>query len=979
LDEAPRPPRRREFLCALAIALILAAWPLRKGLWERDSILFGVDTATAQKPWAGLLNTAVQNPELSDQGVVFYPAYVHVSRRWRAGEVPLWNPLIDAGAPLLANPQLGALDPQVLALVGLEALGGRELFDRGFAYIAWLRLAAAGLGAFLLARELGLRRAGAALSAITFAGSGFLIVWLNHSLGHVAPFLPWALLGVERSRSWLGIAGTATALALAILGGHPETAFYVGACAGVWALAILRSDRAHGVRALLGLALGTLIAAVSLVPFGEYLAHSGALVARRLVERKPLDLVALGALMIAIGIAQVFRSSLAADTSSDRSGSSLRAIGVGGLLLAATLLLGWPPSAALLLAPDLMGSPLDHPDLAVPSANVVDPSLALDPWRGEGSYLEAACPWIAAVPLALALAALLSPPASGALRRRGAAAWLGVIALLLAIRTPGLSELHSLLPLVGHGAIARLAVVSALMLGLLAGEALDRAPRPARFASVALIGLLATVWSHGGERIPVPPETLLDPPDGLIGLVQRPPGRVTSGVLPFAGWIDPGLPAEMLNTKLSRWNGREWAPFAHAISTYAGSSPESGSEEWAGVPEGARAWRAEAVDVRYLESGTWRMSLELRGDGGVLLGTRDLAYTTVSRPRIWPTLSLILLAASLVVCALAPVRPGKFSVALLLALPLLQSLRLAEGFHPVVRKDPAPLAGPMANPTAVLPALKFHVTQTEAELLLELDERRFLSDPGILPPNTGMVAGLRGVDGYDALDPASFDAYRAFALKPGVHPLLGFTASGADLDSPAFRLLGVGALLPAGPLEHPGWKRASSPGDASHQPEVSIYVPAEAPPRVFVVGRARKLSDVAATPQALSDAKFEPFDEVLLDDPSVWKPREPLRSWKVDSIDWADERVAVRATLDGDGLLVLTDQHFPGWEVEVDGEPREILAADAIFRGVPLASGTHEVVFTYRPRSVRVGAWISALALAATLACALKGRASTRA
>ncbi len=978
MDEAPRLHRRREFLFALAIALILAAWPLRKGLLERDSIVFGVDTATAQKPWAGLLATEVQNPELSDQGVVFYPAYVHVSRRWRAGDVPLWNPLIYAGAPLLANPQLGALDPQVLALVGLEALGGRELFDRGFAFLAWLRLAAAGLGAFLLARELGLRRAGAALSAITFAGSGFLIVWLNHSLGHVAPFLPWVLLGVERSRSWLGVAGTAAALALAILGGHPETAFYVGACAGVWALAILRSDRAHGVRALLGLALGTLIAAASLVPFGEYLAHSGALVARRAIERSSPNLVALGALLIATGIALVFRSSQAADSESQRGGALVRAVGVGGLLLAATLLLGWPQSAALLLAPDLLGSPLHHAAVAVPAANVADPASSLDPWRGEGSYLEATCPWIAAVPLVLALAALLSPPTSGALRRRGVAAWIGVLALLLSIRTPGLSELHALLPLVGHGAIARLAVVSALLLGLLAGEALDHAPRPARFASVALIALLAAVWSHGGESIPTPPETLTDPPDGLVGLAEGPTATVTSGVLSFAGWMHPGLPADSLNTKLSRWNGNAWVPFAHAISTYAGSIPESEPPAWPGAPEGARAWRADPVDVRYLESGVWRMSLELRGDGGVLLGERDLAYTTVVRPRIWPTRSLILLAASLVLCAFAPVRPSLVWTSLLLALPLLQSLQLAEGFHPLVHsRIEVPEDVTCFNALAGSPALKFHATRTEASLVLELGAARFLADPGILPPNTGMLSGLRAADGYDALDPASFDAYRAFALKPGVHPLLGFTASGADLDAPAFKLLGIGALLSDAPIEHAGWRAADQWGN--DKPEVAISVPIDPPPRAFVVGRARRLSDVAATPEALAAAKFEPFDEVLLDDPSNWEPREPLRSWKVDSIEWADERVAVHATLDGDGLLVLTDQHFPGWQVEVDGEPREILVADAIFRGVPLASGAHEVVFTYRPLSVRVGAWISALALAATLACALRGRASIRA
>jgi len=413
----------------------------------------------------------------------------------------------------------------------------------------------------------------------------------------------------------------------------------------------------------------------------------------------------------------------------------------------------------------------------------------------------------------------------------------------------------------------------------------------------------------------------------------------------------------------------------HAIPTHPDPGVARGDLGWGVPPDGASAWRTDRIDVRFLAKGTWRLSLELRDELGALVGSRDLAYTVVQRSPTWPVLSLVLFAASLVVCAFAPIRPRLAWIALLLGLPLVQSLRMAEGFHPAVAREPAPPQGTSATVTRAQPALSFRTTRTEEWLARELGAHRFLSDPGLLPPNTGMVSGARAADGYDALDPASFDAYRAFALKPGVHPLLGFTASGADLDSPAFRLLGVGALLASRAIEHPGWRVAAASGIEA----VFVHAPLEPPPRAFVVGRARKLSEVAATPQALAAAGFEPFEEVLLDDPSVWRPNEPLRSWSVDSIEWADQRVAVRATLEGDGLLVLTDQHFPGWQVEVDGEPREILVADAIFRGVPLGSGTHEVVFSYRPLSVRTGAWISGLALFATCICTLRGRAATRA
>ncbi|MBM3978236.1 MAG: hypothetical protein FJ299_14775, partial [Planctomycetes bacterium] len=209
-----------------------------------------MDTATQQLPWSALAAPAEEarprNPALSDQGLVFYPYYRWVSRSWNAQDAPGWNPLNYAGVPGYGNPQSGALDPQVALLAALERVGGERAFDWGWALLAALRIAAAGLGAYLLARELGLLQAGAALAAVAFGLSGYLVLWLGYSLGHVPPFLPWILLGLERLRGprpARGFALAALALTGAILGGHPETSFYAGACAGLWCLALLARER----------------------------------------------------------------------------------------------------------------------------------------------------------------------------------------------------------------------------------------------------------------------------------------------------------------------------------------------------------------------------------------------------------------------------------------------------------------------------------------------------------------------------------------------------------------------------------------------------------------------------------------------------------------------------------------------------------------------------------------------------------------
>jgi hypothetical protein len=63
------------------------------------------------------------------------------------------------------------------------------------------------------------------------------------------------------------------------------------------------------------------------------------------------------------------------------------------------------------------------------------------------------------------------------------------------------------------------------------------------------------------------------------------------------------------------------------------------------------------------------------------------------------------------------------------------------------------------------------------------------------------------------------------------------------------------------------------------------------------------------------------------------------------------------------GLLILTDQYYPGWQAFVDGKQATIYAVDGIFRGVFLEEGRHVIEFKYRPPSFIIGAMISLLSL----------------
>jgi hypothetical protein len=78
-------------------------------------------------------------------------------------------------------------------------------------------------------------------------------------------------------------------------------------------------------------------------------------------------------------------------------------------------------------------------------------------------------------------------------------------------------------------------------------------------------------------------------------------------------------------------------------------------------------------------------------------------------------------------------------------------------------------------------------------------------------------------------------------------------------------------------------------------------------------------------------------------------------------------RLNVKVTTQAPGLLVVTDQYYPGWNAYVDGKPTPIYAVNGTFRGVFLEAGDHMIEFKYRPLSFIIGGIISAVSLLITI------------
>jgi hypothetical protein len=79
----------------------------------------------------------------------------------------------------------------------------------------------------------------------------------------------------------------------------------------------------------------------------------------------------------------------------------------------------------------------------------------------------------------------------------------------------------------------------------------------------------------------------------------------------------------------------------------------------------------------------------------------------------------------------------------------------------------------------------------------------------------------------------------------------------------------------------------------------------------------------------------------------------------------APTRVVLQARLRRPGILVLADAFDSGWHLTLDGRPAPIFRSNLLMRAATVTAGSHALVYTYEPASVRRGAWASLAGLVA--------------
>ena len=216
----------------------------------------------------------------------------------------------------------------------------------------------------------------------------------------------------------------------------------------------------------------------------------------------------------------------------------------------------------------------------------------------------------------------------------------------------------------------------------------------------------------------------------------------------------------------------------------------------------------------------------------------------------------------------------------------------------------------------------------------------------LLPGNYGTVWRLEDTGG---ISPLRLERYQAFLnALPGER---------------ARWLLNVNYVL--------SWEHILPDGelvDEYSDPEEDIYFYQVSEPGLpaYLVYAAEVEADDAVVLQRLASSDFDPRQKVLLaEDPGLGLAGDGAGMVRI--VERTSNRLVLEVDTDVDGILVLSEIDYPGWQATVDGHDTPILRANTILRAIPIQAGVHQVEMVFRPRTVLAGFALSVLTLMVVL------------
>lgn len=177
------------------------------------------------------------------------------------------------------------------------------------------------------------------------------------------------------------------------------------------------------------------------------------------------------------------------------------------------------------------------------------------------------------------------------------------------------------------------------------------------------------------------------------------------------------------------------------------------------------------------------------------------------------------------------------------------------------------------------------------------------------------------------------------------------------LDSPVLDLLNVRYLIAGGEAA----ARAAALAKFRHLagfPGIELFENLSAMPRFFVVHQVRRVASIDEARTAIGRGEIDLRQSALTEEPIELRPG-PGTGDEVRVLTYRPSSLELTVRSHGAGLLVLSENDYPGWNAWLDEKPVAIHRVDIAFRGVVVPDGEHRVRMAFQPAILPISLGIS--------------------
>ena len=141
-------------------------------------------------------------------------------------------------------------------------------------------------------------------------------------------------------------------------------------------------------------------------------------------------------------------------------------------------------------------------------------------------------------------------------------------------------------------------------------------------------------------------------------------------------------------------------------------------------------------------------------------------------------------------------------------------------------------------------------------------------------------------------------------------------------------------------------------------------------PRAYMVFASSVTHTGEESEKRMRELSFDPWKMAVVEDtlhsPLVPPVQEPV--WRATIDRYRNNSIEVTVETDHDGLLVLSETYYPGWQAYVDQQPASLFRTNYGLRSIPVPKGLHSVRCSFEPESFTRGLSVSLVTLGVSLA-----------